>query len=389
VWLVDVGSASTSVQVETRWKESDPVRILAFGVGAIGSLLGHRLAQGGHQVTLVGRSAYVQAVRKRGLLLEEPNPGPHERVAHLDQERRLPPYLRTVHPAAVERIEDLPASQRWWDLILLTVKAYDTREAAQAVAPYASEVPLVIVQNGVGGEELVLQVLNQATITSGAITLSVSVLAPGHVCLETTRGGLNLAPTREGQNIDDCAELFATAGLRTATYHDYRALKWSKLLLNIQANAIPAILDMPPRAVFANPSLFALERLALLEALAVMRALQLRPVHFPGYPVPLLVWAMQTLPAPLLRLVLGRLVASGRGDKKPSLQMDLLSGRQRSEVLYLNGAVVTYAERVGLDVPVNRVLVNTLMDIAARRLPWDRFRGQPQSLIAAVEAGRE
>jgi 2-dehydropantoate 2-reductase len=275
-------------------------------------------------------------------------------------------------------------------LVLLTVKVHDTQEAAQGLAPHVlQDVPLLIVQNGVGGEELAQQILKQVVIISGVLTLSISILAPGRVRLETTRGGLSLAPTREGQDVDTWAELFASAGMKTATYRDYRALKWSKLLLNMQANAIPAILDMTPWEVFAEPALFALERSAFLEALGVMRALHLRPVSFPGYPTSLLVWAMQTLPASLLRPVLRRLFASGRGDKKPSLQIDLARRRQRSEVVYLNGAVVTYAERVGLDVPVNKTLLDTLMAIAAGNVSWDEFRGQPQKLIAAVQAQGE
>ena len=367
------------------------MRILVFGAGAIGSLLGHRLAHAGHEVTLIGRPQYVRAVHERGLILEERSLPSHEHVERPQQERGPALYgPTTVHPVAVEGIEHIPSAQRSWDLVLLTVKAYDTQAAAQALAPYlSSDVPLLIVQNGVGGEELAQEVLKQAAIISGVITLSVSVLAPGHVRLETTRGGLNLAPTREDQDLDDWAQLFATAGMKTATYRNYRALKWSKLLLNIQANAIPAILDMTPGTAFANPSLFALERSAFLEALAVMRTLHLKPIHFPGYPVPLLTWAMETLPPSLLRPLLRRLFASGRGDKPPSLQIDLARGRQRSEALYLNGAVVTYAERLGLDVPVNRVLLDTLMGIAAGSLAWDEFRGQPQRLVAAVQAGKE
>ena len=43
------------------------VRVLIVGAGAIGSLVGHGLARAGHEVTLVGRQLYVDAVRARGL----------------------------------------------------------------------------------------------------------------------------------------------------------------------------------------------------------------------------------------------------------------------------------------------------------------------------------
>jgi 2-dehydropantoate 2-reductase len=373
------------------------VRILIFGAGAIGSFLGHRLATTGHDVTLVGRRAYVCAVQERGLILEEQEHGKPvvatsvaaygEGTTQVVTTNRSE-HEHTVYPTSVESISDLRADQRRWDLVLLTVKVYDTTEAAQALAPHVPHnVPVLIVQNGVGGEELAQEALPQATVISGVLTLSVSVLAPAHIRLETSRGGLSLAPTQVGQDVAPWAAVFAAAGLRVATYTDYHAMKWSKLLLNIQANAIPAILDMAPGDVYAHPALFALERAAFREALAVMRALHLQVVSFPNYPVPLLAWAMQYLPAVLLRPLLIRLVASGRGDKKPSLQIGLAGGRQQSEALYLNGAVVRYAERLGVQTPVNHVLLDTLLGIAAGRIPWDEFRGQPQKLLREVEMG--
>lgn len=365
-------SAGMTAQIVDRGANN--LRVLVFGGGAIGSLLGHRLSQAGHEVTILGRPSYVEAVTKRGLRLGDPDASSEDLVAY---------------PHAVTKIEDLPPDQRSWDLVLLTVKAYDTSEAARTLAPHLlPHVPLLIVQNGVGGEEQAQQVLKQTTIISAALTLSVSMLAPAHIRLETTRGGLSLAPTGEGQAVGPWAELFAEAGLKVTGYPDYRALKWSKLLLNILANAIPAILDLSAGAAFSDPALFTLERSAFLEALAVVRGLQLRPVSFAGYPVPLLARAMETLPAFLLRPVLGRIVASGRGGKPPSLQMDLASGQGRSEVRYLNGAVVDHAKHLGIHVPVNEVVLDTLVGIVTGQIPWDEFQGQPQKLVAAVEARR-
>lgn len=345
------------------------MRTLVFGAGAIGSLLGHRLAHAGHAVTLVGRPGYVHAVQKHGLILENGRP----------------PSQHVVHPNVVVKLSDIPLEQRQWDIVLLTVKAYDTREAAQELLPHiAKDTPLLIVQNGVGGEEVAKEVLKEATLISGVLTLSVSVLAPGYIRLETTRGGLNLAPTQKGIDVNQWALLFSAAGLRTAVFPDYRAMKWSKLLLNILANAIPAILGMTPGAVFANPALFAIERAAFLEAWSVMHAMHLTVASFPRYPVPLLVWAMRYVPAFLLRPLLTRFVASGRGEKMPSLYLDLAGGRQRSEVFYLNGAVASYAQRLGLDARVNRTLCELLTGIATGQRYWEEFRGQPQKLIELV-----
>lgn len=347
------------------------MRILVFGAGAIGSLLGHRLTQAGHEVTLVGRADYVRAVGQCGLILEERG------------------RTDVAHPRVVQDLSELSVAAQVWDVVLLTVKAYDTQAAARTLAPYLSQgSPVLIVQNGIGGEELAQQELATATLVSGVIMWPVSVRAPGRIVLRSTRGGANLAPTRPNQDVEAWAKLLSAAGVPTSTYRDYRALKWSKLLLNMLANAAPAILDMSPGQVFADHRLFAIERAAYLEALTVMRALALRPVAFPSYPVPLLAWAVQRLPAPILRPVLKRLVASGRGEKKPSLQIDLELKRERSEVSYLNGAVASHAERLGLGAPINRALEDTLLGIATGRLLWDEFRGHPERLIGALHPGK-
>jgi 2-dehydropantoate 2-reductase len=349
------------------------MRVLIVGAGAIGSLVGHRLALAGHTVTLVGRRPYVAAVRERGLRLEES--GRVTRVAAENGRKTSGAKARAV-TSALEVVDEV------FDLVLLTVKAYDTAEVAPQVEPLARrDVPVLVLQNGVGGEEALVEVLGQATILSAVITLSVEVVEPGFVRLATSRGGIGLAPTAPDQSVDDLAEVLRRAGFRTAVYREHRAMKWSKLLLNMIANASPAILDMFPDEVFAHRRLFALEQAAFREAVAVVRALGLRPVPLPGYPVPLFAWAICTLPAWLLRPILRRLVVSGRGGKMPSLHMDLSRGKGKSEVNYLNGAVVRYAQQVGLDVPVNRALHGTLMGIVKGEIPWEAYRRQPECLL--------
>jgi ketopantoate reductase len=61
-----------------------------------------------------------------------------------------------------------------------------------------------------------------------------------------------------------------------------------------------------------------------------------------------------------------------------------MSGRKRSEVLYLNGAVASHGQRLGLDVPVNSLLCETLMGIVSGQVPWETFRHRPQQFLEAV-----
>jgi 2-dehydropantoate 2-reductase len=345
------------------------MRVLVMGAGAIGSLLGHRLATAGHAVTLVARAPWVTAVRTRGLGLQE------------EGQIRFASNLAAVTDARA-------VTGQAFDLVVCTTKAYDTVEALRQVAPLViGGAPLLILQNGVGGEELALSTLPHAQCLSAVITLVVESLSPGLIRLTTTRGGIGLAAVSPGATVDELAAVLRRAGFgRVETYADYGAIKWSKLLLNILGNALPTVLDTPPGALYVRRSLFELERAAFREALTVVRHLGLRPAPLPGYPVPLLAWGMAQLPAAILHPLFRRLIVGGRGGKMPSLHLDLLRGKTRSEVDFLNGAVVEYARDLGLRAPVNEALQSALKAIVSGEIPWAEFRGQPQKLLA--KAGR-
>ncbi len=345
------------------------MRVLIIGAGAIGSLLGHRLAAVGHAVTLVARAPWVEAVRSQGLGLEK------------DGKVRFESNL-----AAVTDVRTLAGDA--FDLAVCTTKVYDTAEAVrQAALAVAGGALLLLVQNGVGGEELVAEVLPQAQRLSAVITLAVEVLSPGLIRLTTTRGGIGLAAVSPGAPVDELVVTLHQAGFgRVLSYADYRAMKWSKLLLNILGNALPTILDIPPGELYARRPLFELERAAFREALTVMRGLGLRSVSLPGYPVPLFAWGMNRLPAAVLHPLFRRLIAGGRGGKMPSLHLDLLKGKPKSEVDFLNGAVVAGARSIGLRAPVNQVLYRTLRALVSGETPWAEFRGRPRKFLAL--AGR-
>lgn len=343
------------------------MRVLILGAGAIGSFLGYRLATAGHTVILVARVPWVEAVRSQGLGLEE------------NGQVRFESNLQAVTDVRATADEA-------FDLVVCTTKAYDTAEALSQVAPVmAGGPPLLLVQNGVGGEEIVAQVLPEVQCLSAVITLVVEVLSPGLIRLRTTRGGIGLAALSVAVPVAEIACALRQTGFeRVRVYADNRAMKWSKLLLNIIGNALPTILDMSPAKVCAQRLLFDLECTAFREAVAVMRGLGLRPVPLPGYPVPLFVRAMEWLPDAVLYPLFRRLVGGGRGGKMPSLYLDLLKGKPRSEVDFLNGAVVTFGRHLGLHAPVNQVLHSTLRAVVSGEIPWAEVRGQPQKLLAQV-----
>ncbi|NLE75676.1 MAG: 2-dehydropantoate 2-reductase [Chloroflexi bacterium] len=355
--------------------ETQPMRVLVVGAGAVGTWFAHRFGRAGHHVAIVGRPAYVEAVRERGLGLAE---------AHEPD----PTWVTTVQ--AHGGLSEVAGQS--FDLVAMTMKAYDTGPAVAELSQLGIRwrLPLVLVQNGVGTEEMVSETLWRGAVCALCTTRAMTQVEPGVVRMHSAKGGLVLAPTAPGQSVAEAAELFREAGfLNVRTHHDHRAVRWSKLLLNLVGGAQSAILDWAPPQMFRDRRLVALTLEALREATAVMRRLDVEPVSLPSYPTYLFVLLAEALPSWLAQPILRRLVARGRGEKLPALQQDLMRGKKRLEVEVLNGAVSSYGKTVGVPTPVNDVLYRTLSGIARGQVAWEEYRGHPERLLQAVEARRQ
>ena len=112
------------------------------------------------------------------------------------------------------------------------------------------------VQNGIGAEELVARCVAGGGIVAASLTAAVEPSDAGDLHW-LTRGGLALAPFRGSVDatISALAAAVDAAGLPVRTLPNAAAMKWSKLLGNLVANASAAILDMEVGAIYRNPSL--------------------------------------------------------------------------------------------------------------------------------------
>jgi 2-dehydropantoate 2-reductase len=341
------------------------MKILVMGAGAIGCFVGGCLAGGGQQVTLVGRPALMQKITTEGITLRQPGR-----------------QLQTVFPATATAVP-LDSS---FDVILLTVKAPDTLQAIKELAALNHKPYLVSLQNGIGNEEQLANAFSPEQVIAGTITIPIQAPEPGVIEVSKAKGGLGLAVLHPGQPVEALAGTLNQAGLTTSVYADYRAMKWSKLLLNIVTNAASAILNLPPATIIARPELFDLEIKALQEGVAVMRAQHIHAVKLPGYPVDWLVrlLAARWLPPVVSHTLLRPSMASGRGAKMPSLQIDLAAGRSTSEITVLNGAIVEAGQKFGVATPVNLALTKILSDLVAGRREWAEYQNQPEKLIEEI-----
>ncbi len=340
-------------------------RVLVLGAGAIGQWLGGLLACSGTEVTLLARPPHLEVLRVRGLEVE-------------GAQENLP-------VRAIASLEDLPQEQRRFEWLVLAVKTFAV-EAALAQAQQAGLNPtrVLAIQNGLGTEDQVAACFGKARTFVGSVTRAVACPDPG-VLRPGSRGGLALAPLARGEIPGDLPARLAAQGVPVAVLADAAAMKWSKLLLNMVANASCAILDLSCRQLLAERDLFRVELQALREALRVMRRRGLAVVDLPGYPVRLLARAVRWLPEALAFPLLAPRMASGRGDKPPSLLLDLRAGRARTEVEWMNGAIALEAARLGLEAPVNRFLAETLTALARGDLPEGAFHRDPRGFLERLE----
>jgi 2-dehydropantoate 2-reductase len=272
-----------------------------------------------------------------------------------------------------------------FDVALFALKSFDTRAAIEGMKPHRDKIPPVLcLSNGVESEPRLEAALGKDRLIPGTVTSAVGRKGIGDVTLEKLRGVGVAAGNPLSERL---AAALLEAGLGARLYPVAADMKWSKLLTNLIANATAAILDMTPGEVFAHRGLFALEARMLREALDVMKAQGIRVVDVPGIPVRALAFAVR-LPALVSRPLLARAVGAGRGAKMPSLHIDLHGGRGKSEVDFLNGAVVRHGEAHGLRAPVNRLLNETLLALTEGRLPPGDFSRRPEKLLSLARAPR-
>src|SRR5690348_8326933 len=107
-------------------------KIAVVGAGAVGGYFGGMLARAGAPVTMIGRPAFVEAVKKNGLYLDTLK------------------FKESVHVSAST---DLAAS-KGAEIVLFCVKTTDTVSTALALRPLVPRDALVVsLQNGVDNAE--------------------------------------------------------------------------------------------------------------------------------------------------------------------------------------------------------------------------------------------
>jgi len=342
------------------------LKTLILGTGAIGTYIGASLVLSGQPVVFLERPDTARLIRTNGLELVKNGE-----------------TVTVETPVVMENLPDA-LSEGPYDVAVMAVKSYDTASLCDELNPYRVKLPPILcMQNGVENEELLAAALGEEKVIAGTLTSAIGKPAVGTAVLERLRGIGVADGNAVSQKIVDG---FNKAGLDAQLYTNPGSMKWSKLLTNLLANASSAILDMAPAEIYSHPGLYRLEAKQIQEAVEVMRRLGHQVVDLPGTPVRLLALLMQFVPAGIGQKIAYRVLGKGRGSKMPSFHIDLYTGHNKSEVGYLNGAVVKFGEMVGVKTPVNRLLTETLLGLVEGNIPRDSYRRQPEKLLAHLHA---
>ncbi len=356
--------------------ELKPISFLIFGAGAIGTYVGGSLALASQRVVFIEQPTVAAELRERGLRLD----------VSIDKHRGAAEPL-IVPPGSFGCVSVLDEAMEHgpFDVAIFAMKSFDTVAALEGIKPFADKMPPILcLQNGVENEPLIAAVLGPDRVIAGTVTDSVARRAAGDIILEKARGIGIAAGHALSERLKTVLDM---ASLNAHLYPRAADMKWSKLLANMPGSATAAIVDMSPAEVYAHPGLYDLEMRMAHEALAVMAAQGIHAVNLPKIPVRALALAMR-LPPFLARPVLMKVVGGGRGGKMPSFHIDLHAGRRKSEVEWLQGAVVRYGEKFGIPTPVNRLLTETLLSLVSGEVPITEFSHKPEKLVGLLANGR-
>ena len=339
----------------------DRLNMLVLGAGAVGTYIGGSLALKKHQVTFVERPEPAERLAKKGLALA------------------LPAGEARLEKVNVSTNLEAALTENKFDLMLFALKSYDTESVLNVLSQYAANTPpLLCMQNGVENETKIAGALGPDKVIAGTLTSAIGRVDIGDIVVERFRGMGIAAEHKLSHRLID---IFNDAGLNARLYAHAADMKWSKLLTNLISNATSAILDMTPYEVYEDKDLCDLEVHQIQEALDVMSALDVQVVDLPGTPVRALTFAVRNLPSALTRTLLKNAIGGGRGEKMPSFHIDLRSQHGRSEVNYLNGAVVRFGEQTNVPTPVNYFLNRTLTALTEGDIPLDQYTNQPDKFI--------
>ncbi len=291
------------------------------GAGAMGGVWATRLHGAGHEVGVLDVApAALAAIAADGLVVE-----------------------RKDGSTAVARLTatDNPADLGVADAVIFFTKSYHTPAAADLARPLVGpETTVVSLQNGWGNADALASVYPPEHLVMGVTYHSATVKAPGRIAYTADAGPTFVGPYLDGAPLaraEAVAAAMEAAGIATTVSARAKTEVWKKLILNCATLPTSALTRLYTGELGKPSPVRGLEDVLAREAAMVAWAL--------GHEID---------PDERVATIHEHLAHGGKG--KPSMLQDV-EGKRATEIDVINGAVVREADRLGLDVPVNRAMV--------------------------------
>ncbi len=291
------------------------MHFLVVGPGAMGCLFAAGLKKGGYEVTLLdylperARQIDNQGIVVRGITGE---------------------YTVKVH-AVADKISIQP------DVVLICVKSYTTKQAAEKIKPWLSpEAFVVTLQNGVGNLEILEQIFGKKNVFGGITAQGSTLLEPGKI-RHAGQGETIIGPQEHPDSpLERIVSAFNTAGFKTRSTKNVVDLIWGKLIINVGINSLSALTRLKNGRLAELDGTRRVMEHAVKEAIAVAHAKNIRLPY----------------PDPLARVME---VCRDTAENIASMLQDVLKQRI-TEVSFINGAIVREGIALGIPTPVNHTL---------------------------------
>lgn len=308
------------------------MRVTVIGAGAVGGVLAALLDRAGHDVAVVARGEHAAAIAADGL-----------HVSGGWGEWRAGVTLATAGSAdAAEAV----------DLLVLATKAHDSADALAAWAGYDGT-PVLVMQNGLGGEQAVREALPASAVAVGLALFAVSLAGPGRITV-TGPNGLTLGGEPDAVSIVEPL-LRGALPADVLLAADIRGAQFTKLLVN-QVNALPAVTGLSVQQTIADDGLRRVLARGMVETVAVGDAegVSWGPIGGVNADTVARIRERGRVAADELAMRL----AAGMGDvPNPASMLQSIRRGRVTEVDQINGAVVALGRAHGVPTPVNAALV--------------------------------
>lgn len=309
-----------------------------FGAGLIGSYIGACMHQLGVNVALVCRPT-IKHKLVSGVTLTDYQEH-HANVTGLN-------FLDTDVLARLE------PNQLKCDFLWLTVKCQSVAQAIQDIAPLVSDKTVILCcQNGLGSEKPVQNAFPHNVVLRVMVPFNVVELKTGHLH-RGSQGHLTIEQTTKGQVSEILQERLNSPLLPVALTDEIQALLWAKLQLNL-GNSINALADIPVKSMLQQRGYRVVIATLMQELLMVTDELGIELPKVTSVPAKIVPYVLK-LPNFLFTLVANKMLAVDP-TVRTSMWWDMSQGKP-TEIRYLNGAVVSSAERLGKKAPANKRIV--------------------------------